>query len=635
MDLDTYLKQKYQKKFYAYLNQFEGILILKRQVRDQFDVEAMQKLAKKIMAVEVPLVHDLETAVRIVIKFQSTHPNLNPYANRIIESIKGVEYLFVKKGWFGKETRLEHLLREQARALINYKHDAFKKLLREQEKFSKDFKLILDDRTILDRLSDSLINGLTKPGGYIVQRVVVAMVVLMILGIGLPAVTANSPALRLRAQTAQVAQARAQQNNYTEHHSPLSVPTVVSNQKPFEIIPGAELVGKGKNVISNFQQISDKWGYIFLQILHNKKIKHVVLTPEDFKGANNPVIQVNGFVVHSLICVDSTVTSVDFGTEADIDKAELAVMSSYPGSILCGTSLLLPRGLASGEFDDEFYIQNHNSRSVYYIGGFSSHLPISHDQDIVLTVTHGGIKYGILLKQPPLVKVAHFNEVPGTKYDDLAIIYVGNNYSSFEGKYDLEPILANINKAVKNVEVTFQINLIDEVHFIDHGMDNAQATVRYIVLYTGALNNPDKTVVESTEHEVLHLLVFWMDLTQDKGLRNWFADLNGYTGTDRARIVNHGFIPFADFEDDYQNKVFFDFINESSFIGRGGGHSNGNVFEFYTSFVHSLMYVDRLEANLSKLTPEQRTIVIDLYHTTLKKIIKKSKGKQRSSSNNV
>lgn len=116
--------------------------------------------------------------------------------------------------------------------------------------------------------------------------------------------------------------------------------------------------------------------------------------------------------------------------------------------------------------------------------------------------------------------------------------------------------------------------------------------------------------------------------TKDPQVRKIFANLKGYTGDEKQRIIRQGFLPFDDFNNNYKNKEFFNFINEKNFLGKGGGHSHGNIWEFCTSFTHSLMYLDRLETNIGKLSisNEKKITILDNYITVLKSMIKNIKN---------
>lgn len=170
---------------------------------------------------------------------------------------------------------------------------------------------------------------------------------------------------------------------------------------------------------------------------------------------------------------------------------------------------------------------------------------------------------------------------------------------------------------------------------VDYNAYNAFAseTEKVISFLAGCLKKELPAEVKNiTEHEILHKYVAEKGLTENSKLRTIFADLKGYTDDRRNRIIQRGFVPFDEFNKDYQNKTFFNFIAEKNYFKVGGGHPHSNIWEFCTSFTHSLMYIDKLEENLesteAKFSTEDKLTILKNYITVLDKMRSAAKDRQ-------
>jgi hypothetical protein len=117
-----------------------------------------------------------------------------------------------------------------------------------------------------------------------------------------------------------------------------------------------------------------------------------------------------------------------------------------------------------------------------------------------------------------------------------------------------------------------------------------------------------------------------MKLPEDPTLRSYFADLKGYAELSYERFVLMMNGNSLAGEDEGTNNVFFSFINEKNFMeNMNGGHSQKNIEEFSASFIHSLIFIDRLDQNLDRplkvngldaprfLSPWEKQVVLDQY----------------------
>ncbi|MEJ2038238.1 MAG: hypothetical protein P8X55_04815, partial [Desulfosarcinaceae bacterium] len=118
-----------------------------------------------------------------------------------------------------------------------------------------------------------------------------------------------------------------------------------------------------------------------------------------------------------------------------------------------------------------------------------------------------------------------------------------------------------------------------------------------IWLYRRVFWNESKEELHSiAEHEAMHLLCDRLDLAASSRMRGLYAELMGYGLFSREHlfVLANGWPPPAMGEACGVN-VLFDFINERNFIrGMNGGHSREHLDEFCASYLHSLLYFDRL-----------------------------------------
>lgn len=198
--------------------------------------------------------------------------------------------------------------------------------------------------------------------------------------------------------------------------------------------------------------------------------------------------------------------------------------------------------------------------------------------------------------------------------------YLGNQQEELIGIPDIQTKLSAIARGVKNVHTKLGVNITDQIRVIDYAVDNASAsqTETSLSIFRDFLfNNSVRENFQTAEHETLHRYVALRGLTEDQALRGLFADIEGVEGNQRETIIQTGTTPLADFDSDYRNKLFFAFVDERNYFHeKQGGHSYSNIYEFTTSFVHTLLYIDKLEKNLftpiSIIEDDGKTRSIDL-----------------------
>jgi hypothetical protein len=204
------------------------------------------------------------------------------------------------------------------------------------------------------------------------------------------------------------------------------------------------------------------------------------------------------------------------------------------------------------------------------------------------------------------------------------------------GRDHLRKRLRAFGQGVRSVEARFGADLVSRVHLVDRRQIRNAVTCKgqsEIWLYVDTLlEEPLEELKTIAEHETLHLLVDREGLTDDAAIRKHFADLKGFgmLSCERFLLVSQGVMRDPDTASDEENTLFFSFIDERNFIeGMKGGHSHDNLDEFCTSFLHSVMFFERLGERLNRpvaltrprrdrrrLTPEEALRVLETYEKT-------------------
>lgn len=191
--------------------------------------------------------------------------------------------------------------------------------------------------------------------------------------------------------------------------------------------------------------------------------------------------------------------------------------------------------------------------------------------------------------------------------DPIPFCYAGNpgaDYDSTPGNLDRVRAIA---KGIGAVESAFSVNLVEGVTIID-SQDRYNAVTcsgqPRIWFYNNAfVGEPLEELSVIAEHESLHLLVDLLQLTERTEIRELFAKLKGYDELSRERfeLVTTGRIIPRSGVDQGHPSLFFAFISESHFLkGMKGGHPQADPEEFCTSFLHSLMHIERFSEALSR-----------------------------------
>jgi hypothetical protein len=226
-------------------------------------------------------------------------------------------------------------------------------------------------------------------------------------------------------------------------------------------------------------------------------------------------------------------------------------------------------------------------------------------------------------------------KAPGPGSKNAVFRYLGNRLAMIENSSDFVARIAAITEGVALVEETFGLQLVHAVNLIDcEGIENAITRIGHndIWFFIDTFLNESVAELKSiATHETLHLLVDRYRLTQSQPIRKLFADLKGYgeLSPERFFLLTRGAVK-QDRTSRAKAHFLFYFINENNFLGLKGGHSQDNLDEFCVSFIHSLLFISRIDTNLMRplksspdarlyrLTACERPEVLDYYRGSIR-----------------
>jgi hypothetical protein len=188
--------------------------------------------------------------------------------------------------------------------------------------------------------------------------------------------------------------------------------------------------------------------------------------------------------------------------------------------------------------------------------------------------------------------------------------YIGDRSDYYDiGRQDFRDRIDAIARGISEVYEVFEPGVVRNVNLVDcEGIRNALTRKGEDDIWFFIETLRDEPVSELSviaRHELLHLLVDRYDFTGSSTVRKIFADLKGYgsLSTQRFLIVARGRLYQQDVNPG-PHHLMFEFINEKNFFPRSkGGHSQDDLDEFCTSFLHTLMYPERIVKNLEQPLP--------------------------------
>ncbi len=357
------------------------------------------------------------------------------------------------------------------------------------------------------------------------------------------------------------------------------------------------------------QEIMDNIKIVYIQAINNGKTRPIILSQKDLE--KNPSLDIDGYIANIMIFCKEEI-NIDIN-ESDFRRINKFENDNYIGQR--GKSIY-PYHLETDDYPEEYWqeimkndiVQDEQGGSFlkggYYYGQNPINInylgePISNIENNEVVFKINDETYKLPIKQKVFQK---FNKDFKLTKDGLEFNYLGNDLNRFSAIEEINEKLSAIAEGVNNVENISSDNLVNQIQIVDYNKSNAFADQqkKTISFHPDCINKKSLEELRVTsEHETLHKFVFENGFTENMDIRNMFADLKGYINNQKTCILRDGFAPFDNYNYDYKNKTFFAFIDEHNFFNQeNGGHSFGNIYEFMTSFYHTLMYIDRLEDEL-------------------------------------
>lgn len=402
----------------------------------------------------------------------------------------------------------------------------------------------------------------------------------------------------------------------------------------------------------NDQEVAKKIGLIHVEAVCDGELQTVNFTAEDLE--KNPSLEVRGFLKGVMVLGDEVDVKINGEKTRQLESG-----TRENGKIKVGMPCLRTNdNLEIGEFSrslsdsrvDSAYISEYLKEEgaggkgkvpgTAYRGTFEkteTMNPIGYEQNNFVEVSGKNGKYVLPIKQEIEVISKKFS----AGHHSVDLLYVGNGVEQFKKNKEINEKIQIISHAIGQIEDSLcDKKLVKGFEVINTELKNAQAEYGgYVRFTTGYLNGEDSaTIINTTEHEVIHHHFFLNKLDENTELRELFADLQGYEGELKEEILKDGGLPqiVVAYSGANKNKDFFEFIKESNFFSKGGGHPTSNVREFICSLTHSLIYSDKLEGNLSKINQgdgqlsvkEQQLGILDNYEKTILVMLKASDSKK-------
>ncbi len=223
--------------------------------------------------------------------------------------------------------------------------------------------------------------------------------------------------------------------------------------------------------------------------------------------------------------------------------------------------------------------------SILFAQGFNKAasatvLPLSVNEDVRIQI--GGVEGtgSIHIRQQGVRVHDRFHYMASA----AAMQALGEKVRSFE---------AAVAKGINVVEQNFPGVFNGRVIVTEKNVHQANSFLKDIAFTTHDIDKKDDSwLLMTTEHEILHQVAIKLGFVSNGEIR------------DKFKKTPAGLMKF---------------ISENEFFGTSsGGHPYSDMDEFCTSFIHTVMYPDRLKANLEKLPPDERKAVAEQYRSVLK-----------------
>ncbi|MBI5115871.1 hypothetical protein HZA56_05315 [Candidatus Poribacteria bacterium] len=397
--------------------------------------------------------------------------------------------------------------------------------------------------------------------------------------------------------------------------------------------------------LTDWRQIADKIKLVRLFSVVDGKTQESVFTKESLKTKEKLIVKghVRGMII---FLEEDMVVSVDGHGMSKIRRnADGTVTLRYFGNMK--TEEVVDAGF-SEDHARESGSSSEPPAEEEFLPACYSIFPtvtgdaISQKSEFLVAFESEGKTYTAPVQQESYRALRTIRFDTGRRRDSVTFRYLGTRLESLECQSaEFEKRLNAIAEGVDSVESLFDVDLVENVNIIDfENVRNAVACEdeKDIWFYIEAFQKePFAELKTIAAHEAIHIYVDKSRFAKDTDVRDLFADLKEYDdfSYERFMITMTGVAPAGSPEKSCQDCPFFAFINESNFIdGMKGGHSHRSIEEFCVSFMHSLMFVDRLEQILDRpvrfpglsgqtrlLTPQEKSAVLDSYVATLEVLL--------------
>lgn len=371
---------------------------------------------------------------------------------------------------------------------------------------------------------------------------------------------------------------------------------------------------------------------IYIYEVHNGHPQQQVFTGNDLKTCKN--IQVNGYITGIVLFATGQMTVSVADQRMDV------IQINRDGTLeLKHFGRLKHRELLTTFTDSENPVDDLSD--LKQIAGRYCCFPKIRGDAVCkqaffdITLSGNNVTLTLPVSQTGSRKFHHSDLVGMESPDGLVFQDIGNSLSpSNIVSPEFKQRIAALSKGIEAVESGFQTKLVDTFNILNcKGLGNAYTYKgeSEIWIYNQTLWEVSVQELRSlAEHEACHVLVDRAGLTQNSALRKHYADLKGYGDFSRERfmLLTYGAVQEADSKGNSPKSPFFAFINEKNFIqGMTGGHSQDNIDEFCASFLHSMLYIDRLQNNLKHpitlyddkvrlLTKGEKRKILNMYQHT-------------------
>jgi len=389
--------------------------------------------------------------------------------------------------------------------------------------------------------------------------------------------------------------------------------------------------------LAGWQEVSEKIRAVRVYSVADGIIQETVFHREALQEAGE--LRVSGYVTGIVFLCEEPMTITVEGYKASdiIENPDGTFKVKHLGSIQPSDELIPALTEMNKRLRDRDHVP----------GGYSCFPRVFGDSigpgdRVDITFEHEGTKYetAILQSGPHDVQTVLSN--PGAESRPVTFRFLGTSAQQLREQIsDFEQRLSAIAESIYHVEKTLNTRLVETVNIVGVGeiydavaCDGSNDIWFYVTAFREEPLAELKTIAS---HESIHIYVDKNRVTRDPAIRKLFADLKGYDtlSLERFMIITAGEVPAEMAQQDAPTATLLALIDEKNFLeGMKGGHSGTSIEEFCTSFIHSLLVLDRLEQTIDRplsfanagdepqtLSRQEQIAVLDDYIATINALI--------------